>query len=441
MLRFPRLVLPTLLLASATLPHHVVQAQRIADSASSFGSFRVRGGDGRIGLMAIGMASHVSPAYAGRDFTEGYLTQPNLMADLRWRRLSLLGTLNGEVYTIDRGELTPGIYGEGYVDRRHPHTLLHEIMLSVSLPGLEASGFTASVSIGKGFAPFGTDDPMMRPLAKYPVNHHHAQILERAQITGAVRYARGDADITLEGGVFNGDEPTGPFATPQLSRLTDSRAARLTVRPRRTVEAQVSAAHVESPDLTQGGAGDHAQRSASIRWDGTLRSARHSYAMIEGARTALVHSPAHSFILTSLLAEAMAGWRLGSVAMRWERTDRPESERLLDPFRSPVGHTHFQLLGITRWNVTTLNVGGPGLTLPRSLGTTRLTPFAEVARSVPSAVVLPTLFEPELFYGARTLWTYSIGVRMHVGSMRTRMGRYGVAIPRATSATAAVHHH
>ena len=34
----------------------------------------------------------------------------------------------------------------------------------------------ASLSAGKGFAPFGTDDPMSRPIFRYPVNHHLAQI-------------------------------------------------------------------------------------------------------------------------------------------------------------------------------------------------------------------------------------------------------------------------
>ena len=44
-----------------------------------------------------------------------------------------------------------------------------------------------SLSIGKGFAPFGTDDPMVRPFVRYPVNHHLSQILERGVAIAAGR--------------------------------------------------------------------------------------------------------------------------------------------------------------------------------------------------------------------------------------------------------------
>jgi len=84
-----------------------------------------------IGAQAIGVVSRVSPAVHDRALTEGYLTQPALMLELNpWRDLlSVKSTVNLEGLTIKRGELTPGIYGEGYIDRRHPHTYLHELML------------------------------------------------------------------------------------------------------------------------------------------------------------------------------------------------------------------------------------------------------------------------------------------------------------------------
>jgi hypothetical protein len=409
------------------------------DSSGPPGVFSIGDVRGRIGLMAIGLVSRVSPAYGGRTFTEGYLTQPNLMADMRWHPITFTGTLNFEGYTLDRGELTPGIYGEGYADRRHPHTLLHEAMLSLSLPGTDSSALSASLSVGKGFAPYGTDDPMMRPFGKYPVNHHHAQILERAQITGAIRFARGGRDISVEAGVFNGDEPTGPFGSPTLSRITDSRAVRVTLRPIAGLEGQVSAADITSPDIIQGGASDHAMKSASLRWSGEVRAAA-TYAMVEVEQNEESHRQQIVGRYESILAEGMASWKLFSIAARWERTDRPEGERLLDPFRTPVGHIDFQLLGITRWTTSTIQLAGPSAILPRAVGA-RLTPFVEVARAVPSAVVLPTVFEPEAFYGARVLWSYSIGVRMHLGTMRARMGRYGVAMPRVNSGATAAHQH
>lgn len=52
---------------------------------------------------------------------------PSLAAALS-NRLRLLATLNLEGLTIPEGELTPGAWGEGFIDRRHPHTSAHELM-------------------------------------------------------------------------------------------------------------------------------------------------------------------------------------------------------------------------------------------------------------------------------------------------------------------------
>ena len=38
-----------------------------------------------------------------------------------------------------------------------------------------------------GLVPFGTDDPMSRPFVRFPVNHHLAQIVERAEIATGCR--------------------------------------------------------------------------------------------------------------------------------------------------------------------------------------------------------------------------------------------------------------
>ena len=89
---------------------------------------------GEFGFGVVGVATRASSAHVGRTITEGYITQPNLMGDLRYAGargdLQLLTTLNFEGYTLRRGELNAGMYGEGYVDRRHPHTFVHEAMLS-----------------------------------------------------------------------------------------------------------------------------------------------------------------------------------------------------------------------------------------------------------------------------------------------------------------------
>jgi len=155
----------------------------------SLGAQSSRVGSGvSVGAQAIGVVSRVTPAVHDQSLTEGYLSQPAIMAMVApWgERLALKATLNFEGATIERGELTPGIYGEGFIDRRHPHTYLHELVLTATRRfGGSQSG--ASATIGKGFAPFGTDDPMARPFEKYPINHHLSQILERVVAIGAVR--------------------------------------------------------------------------------------------------------------------------------------------------------------------------------------------------------------------------------------------------------------
>lgn len=158
--------------------------------------------------------------------TEAFLTQPALMANLESAGgvLALRTTLNLEGLTIPDGELTFGGWGEGFIDKRHPHTLLHELMLSVNL--WNAAGGALSVSAGKGFAPYGTDDPMARPGLKYPTNHHLSQILERWTINAA--YLRGGWSI--EAGLFGGAEPEGPYDLSNITSFGDSWSARLARR-------------------------------------------------------------------------------------------------------------------------------------------------------------------------------------------------------------------
>src|SRR5690606_20685985 len=139
-------------------------------------------------------------------------------------RLAMRTTLNFEAITQEDGELTFGAWGEGFIDRRHPHTLLHELMLSLNV--WDAAAGSASISAGKGFAPFGTDDPMSRPGLKYPTNHHLSQILERWTVNGA--YRRGG--WSFEAGVFGGTEPDGPYDLSNIESFGDSWAARLTYR-------------------------------------------------------------------------------------------------------------------------------------------------------------------------------------------------------------------
>jgi hypothetical protein len=84
------------------------------------------------------------------------------------------------------------------------------------------------------------------------------------------------------------------------------------------------------------------------------------------------------------------------------------------------------VVGITRFDVLTAQLAAPGWA-PRRWGA--LLPFVEAAVAHPVARRRPAVFDPPAFYGARLPWTLSVGVRLHAGTMRPRMGRYGVLSP------------
>jgi hypothetical protein len=371
-----------------------------------------------LGAQAIGVVTRVSPALHNRDLTEGYLSQPALMLDANpWRDLlSLKATLNFEGATIKRGELTPGIYGEGYIDRRHPHTYLHELML-VSMKRFGADRSNAfSMALGKGFAAFGTDDPMARPFEKYPINHHLSQILERAVAIAAVR-VRG---LSLEASSFNGDEPTGPGDTPNRNRYWDSWSGRVTYTPWTQAEFQASYAAVKSPENPAGGGADQRKKSASVR----LEDAQHSgYALLEWARTE-DYGSTPSFSYNSMLGELWTKYDRVNGALRLERSERPDEQRLLNEFRTPVPPTDLSISGRSRWTIISARAA-VSLEPARAI---ELDPFAEVARARVSPTLRPSGFDPRSFYGSSTIWTLSAGLKLSFGMSHMRMGRYGAAV-------------
>jgi hypothetical protein len=372
-----------------------------------------------IGAQAIGVVTHESPAIHGRALTEGYLTQPMIMGQFDpWGSLlSLKGTLNFEGATIKRGELNAGIYGEGYIDRRHPHTYLHEMVLTSErrFGGDGTSG--VSITVGKGFAPFGTDDPMVRPFEKYPINHHLAQILERAVAIGALHAG----SWIFEGGAFNGDEPTSPGDTPNRNRYWDSWSGRVTFVPWPQGEFQTSYARVKSPENPDGGGADQRKQSASIR----LEDAQHSgYALLEWAHTGDYVGSTRSFAYTSLLAETWARYDRLNGALRIERTERPDEQRLVDAFRTQVPATDLSIAGRSRWTIITARAAA-SLVNNRAIS---FEPFAELARARVSPILRPSGFDPRQFYGSDRIWSVSVGAKLAFGMSHMRMGRYGAAV-------------
>jgi hypothetical protein len=367
-----------------------------------------------LGAQAISLLTHATPADRGRDLTEGYLSQPNLFLHVHRGRLSAQATLNFEGLTLRRGELNAGTWGEGYIDRRHPHTYLHESILTVDGSVL---GQGWSLAAGKGFAPFGTDDPMARPFLKYPANHHLGQILERLVAIGALR----SGPATIEVGLLNGDEPLEPESLGTPDRFGDSWAARVTVRPRAGFELQASHADLESPEQPAGHALDHRKWDVSLRYhQEDARSAR--YFLLEWARTTMRSGDLEVVALPSLLAEGslrLSDWRVG---LRIERTLRPEEERAGSVFRSPWPPADERIRGLTRWLIVTGNLSHQfdwkGL---------RLAPVLEVTRLWARPTVQPAIFTREQLFGSDRLWSLTLGARVSMGMPHLRMGRYGVA--------------
>jgi hypothetical protein len=398
-----------------------------------------------LGAQAIGVVTVASPAYANRTLREGYLTQPMVMGMLSALdgRIAVHGMVDFEGITLRRGELDAGMHGEGYVDRRHPHTYLHELVASAT-SSVKRTRFSAAV--GKGFAPFGTDDPMVRPFEKYPANHHIAQIVERLLATFAV----GRGPLLVEAARFNGDEPVSPSDWPNSSRLWDSWSARATVFPASAWELQGSYARVESPELDRGGGLDQRKWNVSLRFEnepehagemddmpmdhdetmhaamemsGDSRGVWRSYGLIEWGRSADYDGDDEAFRFSTFLAEGEIGRGRVAAGLRLERTERPEEERLADPFRTLRPGTDFSLLGRTRWDIASLRVSAKAW----ESKSVALTPFVEVGRQHVTELAKPSAFDPKSFYGSNTLWSYSAGLTVSAGTIHRRSGAYGAA--------------
>jgi len=387
----------------------------------------------RLSAQAVPSITSVDPIPGKGSLTEARVVQPVVMLHGRalGGHLRLVGTLNLEGETIPRGELTPGAWGEGFNDRRHPHTYAHELLLSgVDLLGRHDGGAVVSVTAGKGFAPFGSDDPMSRPVLRYPVNHHLAQILERAVIQAGVRVG----PVALEGGLFNGDEPERPGQWPRVGgRFGDSWSARLTVIPLAGVELSASRAKVHSPEHRPGAGSNAWKWHAGVRMDrrfGTVGI----YGLAEWARTEEVEGFFH---FSSLLFETAARLHGHQAYYRFERSDRPEDMRELDLFRSVRPHLENSILGTTRFTLHTVGYGY-GLELARTR--LELRPFIEGtlgrARTIDGGVLTP-----QLLYGTTRVRSVSGGVRLMWQMAGHRMGRYGDLLDLPAGTEPAHHHH
>lgn len=377
------------------------------------------------------VGSYVSREPLGGDATQIRLVQPMLMAHARAFQgaLRVTSTVDFEAWTIPDGQMTIGDWGEGFVERRHPHTIIHELMAS----GVgHVRGAEFSVSAGKGFAAFGSDDPSNRLTLRYPVNHHWSQILERAVATAGVLAGPVMAEFSL----FNGDEPAYPQDAPNLSRFGDSWSARLTAQPVRGLQVEASYAFVRSPEHRDASGTDQEKWHASGQW--TRPVAGHPfYGLVEWAQTS---ESAGQFVFSTVLAEA--SWDLDATRFyyQFERTDRPEEERVFGmPTRIVRPVLEDALLGTTRWTVNTFGVGHD---LLAGGGVARLRPFVELTYATVSEVGAG-VFDPEAWYGGTDFWGVTLGMTIGIGrtAFTHLMGRYGVSEDILARTTGAHHHH
>ena len=357
-----------------------------------------------------------------------YATQPAVMLNVAspGSRLVLRTTLNFEELTQENGEISYGGWGEGFIDSRHPHTMLHEAMLTANW--WDAAGGALSVSAGKGFAPYGTDDPMGRPALKFPTNHHLSQVLERWTVN--VAYLR--SGWSLEAGLFGGAEPEDAYDFSNIESFGDSWSARLSKRlgsgnagadafgPFAPWELSTSYARIEEEH--HGTALATELYNAAVRHDGRYGFGR-MYALAEASRSEPQRGKGHYSLLTEALAGLGAGGRHQPYA-RVEYATRPEYEREGAPgtpgfFR--YDHDSHEI-GATRWLIATVGYGYETSAYPVSVR-----PFVEVQRNRVGSE--RGGIDPRALYGSRDFWSVSAGARVFLGGGPMRMGNYGALDP------------
>ena len=350
---------------------------------------------------------------------EAYLTQPAAMFNVESRgaRVALRATLNFEGLTQPDGEYTWGGWGEGFIDKRHPHTLLHEAMLSFNF--WDFAGGAASLSLGKGFAPYGTDDPMSRPPIKYPTNHHLSQILERWTLNGV--YLRGDWSI--EAGVFGGAEPENPYDFSNLESFADSWSARVARRfgagggPFPETELSVSYGNVR--EVHHGHAERTSLYNAALRHEHTHGFGK-MYYLVEGS----LSEPEGGNGYYSVLGEGQLALGRHMPYGRIEYAIRPEFPREdMQGTEDFYRYDHDEdAIGATRWRILTLGYDFRASTYPVGVRPTIALQHHRVWEERGG-------IRPETFFGQSSFWSVTAGFKMFFGGSPMRMGAYGVLDP------------
>ncbi|TVP42064.1 MAG: hypothetical protein EA350_17710, partial [Gemmatimonadales bacterium] len=334
--------------------------------------------------------------------------------------------------TLPDGEVSFGGWGEGFIDARHPHTLLHEAMLSFNW--WDAPGGALSVSAGRGFAPYGTGDPMYRPVLKYPTNHHLSQILERWTLN--VAYL-GDRGVGVEFGVFDGDEPEDWLDVGNYGNFGNSWSGRLSWRLGETVGGtapwEVSASHGRVRE-THG-----AEEELTVLYNAALRhESDYAFGRLYGLVEVSRSDPEDGEGYVSVLGETQL--TLGEHARhrpyyRVEYATRPEYPREAGQGAGFFRYDHDDHpVGATRWLINAVGYGYDLTSLPFSAR-----PFVEVHHNRVRFERGPASVSPEALFGGDSFWSFSMGMRVFLGGGPMRMGSYGVLDPMTASMREASH--
>ena len=407
-------------------PMHGAHAMNMLD-VSFAGGWSLRGMGQVFPIFSTAATSSASPL----EDSEFRLTQPVGMFDLvsPGGRFSLRVSPNLEGITQEDGELTTGGWGEGFIDRRHPHTVLHEVMASVNLPTRWGG---VSISGGKGFAPYGTEDPMSRPVLKYPTNHHLSQILERFTLNGTLLIGA----WSLEAGVFGGSEPEDAWDLSNVDSFADSWSARVTRRfgdetGMGVWASELSASfgsvhhgeHDDGDEPLTGATEEHDEPTklvnVALRVDRPAAGGR-LYALVEASRN---WQEEMDDGYRSVLAEGRFASGRHTTWARVEWATRPEYPREGTAAPGFFRYDHdAEPIGASAWTITTV---GYGWTLTE--GAVSIRPFVEAQ----AAWISPSrgAFDPGAALGADRVLGLSVGARIFLGGDPMRMGTYGVLDP------------
>jgi hypothetical protein len=381
------------------------------------GGWRLHGMAQLFPMLTTAFGPDAGPAVEGTEF---YANQPAIMFNISSPAsgLVLRTTLNFEGVTLPDGELTFGAWGEGFIDRRHPHTLLHEAVLSFNMP--DVAGGALSLFGGRGFAPYGTDDPMGRPAVKYPTNHHLSQVLERWLVGAAFERGR----WSVEASVFAGNEPTEPYDFSNYEGFGNSWSARLIHRLGGTGHMapwELSASFASVTE--QHHDGDHTTElvNAYVRHARSYGFGR-LYTLLEASLGMPRDEDEED--LYSILGEAQLTRGPHQPYVRLEFATRPEYARDGLPGQDDFFRYDHDLrpFGATQWFIATGGYGFQATTLPFSIR-----PFVEL--NYHNVVNHRGNLAAQELYGSNHIFTFSAGARLFLGGGPMRMGMYGIRDP------------